>query len=65
MLDNNLKVEFDTMNGKKVCFIQDKPKDCRIVAKTQGVGKMFLLDVVASSNQALNVCVVDVTTLWH
>lgn len=30
-----------------------------------GVGKMFLLDVVSSNNQALNVRLTNVTTLWH
>jgi len=65
MLDNNLKVEFDIVKGEKVCCIRDKSKECRMVAKAKGVGRMFLLDVVASNSHALNVRVVDVTTLWH
>jgi len=65
MMDNNLKVEFDVVKGEKVCFIRDKSKGCRIVAKANRVGSIFLLIVVASNNQALNVHITDVTTLWH
>ena len=65
MLDKNMKVEFDIVKGENICFIHDKSKGCQIIAKAKGVERMFLLEVVASNNQTLNVCVVDVTTLWQ
>lgn len=65
MLDHNLIVEFDTLDRKKQCLIRDKSKDSQSVARAIGVGRMFLLDIVASNNQAFTVNVSDDTTLWH
>lgn len=50
MIKKNMKVEFDTMKGEKVCFIHDNSKGCQIVAKEKGFGRIFFLDVVASNN---------------
>lgn len=63
MLDNNLKVEFDILKGEKIFFVPEKSRQCQI--KVKGVRRMFMLAVVASKNQYLNVCVTNVTTLWN
>lgn len=65
MLDHDMKLEFDIVKGKKVYYIHDKSQGGKIMVIAIGVGKMFLLDVFSLNNQALNVCVIYVTILWH
>lgn len=65
MLDHNLRVEFDSLDGENRYLICNKSKYSWIVVKAIEVGKMFLLDVMAYNNQALIVIVIYVTNIWH
>lgn len=50
ILDHNLKVEFDILDGKKHDLIQDKYKYYHIVAHAVRVRKIFLFYIMAFNN---------------
>ncbi|KAH9322086.1 hypothetical protein KI387_016725, partial [Taxus chinensis] len=53
LLDHNLKIDFDSQSGKKMCMIQDKSRGSKIIAKASNVGRMFQLDFIYKNDQAL------------
>ncbi|KAH9299486.1 hypothetical protein KI387_031168 [Taxus chinensis] len=65
LLDHNLKLDFDSNNGEKVCLIRDKSRGSKIVARASNVGRMFQLDFSHKDDQALVAKDTQSTELWH
>ncbi|KAH9313426.1 hypothetical protein KI387_044060 [Taxus chinensis] len=65
LLDHNLKLDFDSNNGEKVCLIRDKSRGSKIVAIASNVGRMFQLDFVHKDDQALVAKDTQFVELWH